>query len=73
MQATASMLPEAYSSALSSPLVYEGPALSKEMDRVHGTDAPDGSAVKGLVVAIGMEAAAAFLVCITLLAWHAIR
>ncbi|HXR38744.1 MAG TPA: hypothetical protein VN776_06610 [Terracidiphilus sp.] len=73
MHATASMLTEAYSSPLSSPLVYEAPAIAKEMDRVHGSDVPDGSAVKGLMVAIGMEAAAALLVCVTWAAWHFIR
>ena len=73
MQATASMLPQAYSSSLASSFVCEAPALTKEMDRAHGSDSRDGSAVKGLFVAVGLEAGAALLACVTWLAWHVIR
>ncbi len=72
MHATASMLPEAYSRPISS-LVHDFPAVAKDMDRVHESDAHDGSAAKGLMMALTMEATAVLLVSGTWLAWHFMR
>ncbi len=72
MQATASIPTELYSSPLTAPSVCEGPAFAGEVDRADEANAPDGSPVKGLLVALCVEAAAVLLCCGIWRAWHLI-
>ena len=73
MHATATILTEAYGSSLSSHSVYEAPAIADAMDRVYESEVQDRSPVKGMIVALGMEAATALLLGGARMAWHFIR
>lgn len=73
MHATASILTETYSSSLSMPATRKAPASVEETDRAHEPNVPDGSCVKGLIVSLGMEAAAVLLFCSIWQAWHLMR
>jgi hypothetical protein len=70
MHATASMLPETYSNTFPSPSAHDASVIGRD---VENAEAPEGSAVKGLIVALGLEAAAVLLCCGIWQASHLIR
>ncbi len=73
MHATASTLAEPHSIPLSAPSECKAPASAEERDRVQESAVPAGSAMKGLIMALGIEAATALLFCCIWQAWHFIR
>lgn len=73
MHATATILTDAHSSLLSASSVCEAPAFAEERHSAHESNVVDGSCVKGLIVALSLEAAAVLLFCAVWQTWHFMR
>ena len=72
MHATASVVHGTYDSTCSASSQWDAPASAEEFDRLEGDNDSDGSFVKGALVALGIEAATAFMVCSIWQIWHLI-
>lgn len=73
MHATASMLSDAYSGPVLAPSVCRISEIAGEPDHFYETIAENGNCVRGLVVALGLEAATALSLCLLWQVWHHIR
>src|SRR5580658_7385572 len=58
MQATASISAGAYGDSLAAPSAYDGNAYAGQMERPEENETADGSCMKGILVALSIEAAA---------------
>jgi hypothetical protein len=72
MLATASVTHSTHDS-LDASSAWQARPCEEELDRLEGDNESDGSFVKGAVVALGIEAAMAFVGCFIWQIWHHIR
>jgi hypothetical protein len=63
MHATASISAGAYGDSLAAPSAYEAQAHAEEMERLQELEEGNGSCMKGILVALGIEATAGILAC----------
>jgi hypothetical protein len=73
MQATASISAGAYGDSLAAPSTYEAQAYGEEIDRLQEFERADGSCMKGILVALGIEATAGIFVCFVWQTLHFVR
>jgi hypothetical protein len=73
MQATASISSDSYSDSLEASSIYEARAYAEQMKHSLEYDESDGSCMKGMVVALGIEVFAATVICFVWQALHFAR
>ena len=73
MQATASISAGAYGDSLAAPSAFDGNACADQLDLMEEIETADGSCMKGILVALGIETAAGILICFVWQGLHFVR
>jgi hypothetical protein len=73
MQATASISPDGYSDSLAASSAYEARAYAEQTSHSLEYDESDGNCIKGILVALGIEATAGILICFAWQTLHFVR
>jgi len=73
MQAMASISAGAYGDSLAASSAYDGNAYAGQMERMEENEEGNGSCMKGMLVALGIEAAAGILICCVWQSLHFVR
>jgi len=73
MHATASIPVGAHGDSVAAASTYKPAASREQIDRLEDAEETDGSCLKGILVALSIEAAAAILACGVWQVWHVVR
>jgi len=73
MQAMASVSAGAYGDSLAAPSAFDGNAYAGQMERLEENEKADGSCVRGILVALSIQAAAGILICFVWQGLHFVR